>query len=331
MVIFSVVLTGLTTLFVQGTNAGTDLNHPLRGPGDGADRLDKMRREVTAPAPRRPTPASASAASHADLADAVPDVRRQHAGQLVHGQRGSRAVGAASPAGNDLRRDGRQMGRLPHVVGDLPLPGLVDEQLAKLRVRFPVDVKPGDNTPVRALRPARPAEQHADGRRRHCAPTLLSPPERGMFPARAPADPRRVRDGFLRLRTEGGFVLPVALGILAVLSIAVVVVVDSSSSSARNSTRSGGDKVAFALRRGGREQLHGRAQPPDEQRAQAADARLLRGDAETTWNRSDYEGGYVLWCGTFNASGAYWTSRRRHGRNTNGRRRSSAGSARVPS
>jgi hypothetical protein len=34
---------------------------------------------------------------------------------------------------------------------------------------------------------------------------------------------------FLRLRTEEGFVLPVALGILAVLSIAVVVVVDSSS------------------------------------------------------------------------------------------------------
>ena len=46
-------------------------------------------------------------------------------------------------------------------------------------------------------------------------------------------------------------VLPIALGILSVLSISAVVVLDSSSTNARSSTRSKGDKVAFALAEAG--------------------------------------------------------------------------------
>ena len=111
---------------------------------------------------------------------------------------------------------------------------------------------------------------------------------------------------FLRLRTEEGFVLPVALGILAVLSIAVVVVVDSSSSSARSSTRSGGDKVAFALAEAGVNNSMAVLNLPTNNALKQQTLVSCAGDAESTWNRSDYEGGYVLWCGTFNASGAYW-------------------------
>ena len=56
---------------------------------------------------------------------------------------------------------------------------------------------------------------------------------------------------FRKLKSERGMVLPIALGILSVLSISAVVVLDSSSTNARSSTRSKGDKVAFALAEAG--------------------------------------------------------------------------------
>jgi hypothetical protein len=109
-----------------------------------------------------------------------------------------------------------------------------------------------------------------------------------------------------RLRREEGLVLPIALGILAVLSIAVIVVVDSSTSSARSSTRSGGDKVAFALAEAGINNSMAVLNLPSNNALKQQTLVTCAGDAETTWNRSNYEGGYVLWCGTFNAAGAYW-------------------------
>jgi hypothetical protein len=111
---------------------------------------------------------------------------------------------------------------------------------------------------------------------------------------------------FLRLRNEEGVVLPIALGILAVLSIAVVVVIESSSSSARSSKRSGGDKVAFALAEAGINNSMAVLNLPSNNALRQQTLVTCAGDPETTWNRSNYEGGYVLWCGTFNASGAYW-------------------------
>jgi Tfp pilus assembly protein PilX len=111
---------------------------------------------------------------------------------------------------------------------------------------------------------------------------------------------------FLRLRNQEGVVLPIALGILAVLSIAVVVVIESSSSSARSSKRSGGDKVAFALAEAGINNSMAVLNLETNNALKQETLVSCTSDAETTWNRSNYEGGYVLWCGTFNATGAYW-------------------------
>ena len=58
-------------------------------------------------------------------------------------------------------------------------------------------------------------------------------------------------DGVMRMRDERGMVLPIALGILAVLSISVIVVIQSSSANSRSAYRSKGDKVAFALAEAG--------------------------------------------------------------------------------
>ena len=96
-----------------------------------------------------------------------------------------------------------------------------------------------------------------------------------------------------------------AMGMLAVLSIAVVLVVDSSTSNARSSTRSGGDKVAFALAEAGINNAMAVLNLPTNNALKQSTLVACTGP-ESGWNKSDYEGGYVVWCGTFNASGAYW-------------------------
>jgi Tfp pilus assembly protein PilX len=72
-----------------------------------------------------------------------------------------------------------------------------------------------------------------------------------MRAVRSRADSRTDVMRRLRLKGEQGMVLPIALGILAVLSISVVVVIDSSASNSRASYRSKGDMNAFALAEAG--------------------------------------------------------------------------------
>lgn len=129
-----------------------------------------------------------------------------------------------------------------------------------------------------------------------------------------------LRTGVMRfslLRNERGMVLPIALGILSVLSISAVVVLDSSSTNARSSTRSKGDKVAFALAEAGinnavavlsktgNDNMHQSLLPACKSGQQWTD--------EATWKLNDggtpamkYEGGDVRWCATFDAANAVW-------------------------
>ena len=123
---------------------------------------------------------------------------------------------------------------------------------------------------------------------------------------------------FRKLKSERGMVLPIALGILSVLSISAVVVLDSSSTNARSSTRSKGDKVAFALAEAGinnavavlsktgNDNMHQTLLPPCKIAGQWTD--------QATWKLNDggspavkYEGGDVRWCATFSASTATWS------------------------
>jgi hypothetical protein len=114
------------------------------------------------------------------------------------------------------------------------------------------------------------------------------------------------------LKNERGMVLPMALGILAVLTISTIVVIDTSSSNARNSNRSKGDKTAFALAEAG---INNSVAVLSKTGNNNMDQALLPActTTETTWKLNDggspaiqYEGGDVRWCGTFDAANAVW-------------------------
>ncbi len=101
-------------------------------------------------------------------------------------------------------------------------------------------------------------------------------------------------------------VLPIALGILAVLTISTMVVIDSSSSNARSSTRSKGDKIALALAEAGINNTMAVLNLPTNNALKQSTLVSCAGDPETTWRKSTYEGGYVLWCGTLSVANAIW-------------------------
>jgi hypothetical protein len=115
----------------------------------------------------------------------------------------------------------------------------------------------------------------------------------------------------LRLSGEQGMVLPIALGILAVLSISVFVVIDSSASNSRASYRSKGDMNAFALAEAGINNAMAVLMKPG---TNALDRYIFCPDTTTApplpcWNTSSYEGGTVQWTGalTVSSASAYWT------------------------
>jgi hypothetical protein len=101
-------------------------------------------------------------------------------------------------------------------------------------------------------------------------------------------------------------VLPIALGLLSVLTVSVVVVLEQSTASQRHAVRSKGDQNAFVLAEAGINNVMAVLANPSNNALKQQTLVSCAGDAETTWNKSDYVGGYVLWCGTFNASSALW-------------------------
>jgi hypothetical protein len=125
-----------------------------------------------------------------------------------------------------------------------------------------------------------------------------------------------LRPGEMRLlrplKNERGMVLPMALGILAVLTISTIVVIDASSSNARSSTRSKGDKTAFALAEAG---INNTVAVLSKTGNNNMDQSLLPActTAESSWKLNDggnpavqYEGGDVRWCATFDAGSSVW-------------------------
>jgi hypothetical protein len=115
----------------------------------------------------------------------------------------------------------------------------------------------------------------------------------------------------LRLRREEGMVLPIALGILAVFSIATMVVLDSTGANAKSATLSKGDKVAFALAEAGINNSMAVLMRPG---ANALNKYMFCPASNTPpplpcWNTSSYEGGQVQWTGTLTVSSAsaYWS------------------------
>ena len=150
MIIMSVVLTGLTTLFVQGSNAELDMNRRFEAQQDSRVALDKIRREIHCAQGAATTPASGEA----------PSITLDLPGQCPT------AVGAAQTSvtwcsvlvSTGRYKLYRKVGVTCNATGvrwadHLTQANLFQYQaastdsLAKVRVSFPVDVKTGDATP----------------------------------------------------------------------------------------------------------------------------------------------------------------------------------------
>jgi prepilin-type N-terminal cleavage/methylation domain-containing protein len=154
MIIMSVVLTGLTTLFVQGSNAELDMNRRFEAQQDSRVALDKIRREIHCADLATTTPPSGPA----------PTITLHQPGQCP---------AAVSAAPTDITwcsvlfstgryRLYRKVGASCDATGVrwadyLTSANLFEAQvasstsLAKVKVSFPVDVKAGDATPAYRL------------------------------------------------------------------------------------------------------------------------------------------------------------------------------------
>jgi prepilin-type N-terminal cleavage/methylation domain-containing protein len=154
MIIMSVVLTGLTTLFVQGSNAELDMNRRFEAQQDSRVALDKIRREIHCAQGAATTPASGEA----------PSITLDLPGQCPT------AVGAAQTSvtwcsvlvSTGRYKLYRKVGVSCNATGVrwadyLTQANLFQYQaassvsLAKVRVSFPIDVKSGDATPAYRL------------------------------------------------------------------------------------------------------------------------------------------------------------------------------------
>ena len=154
MIIMGVVLTGLTTLFVQGSNSELDMNRRFEAQQDSRVALDKIRREIHCAQGAATTPASGEA----------PSITLDLPGQCPT------AVGAAQTSvtwcsvlvSTGRYKLYRKVGVSCNATGVrwadyLTQANLFQYQaassvsLAKVRVSFPIDVKSGDATPAYRL------------------------------------------------------------------------------------------------------------------------------------------------------------------------------------
>jgi prepilin-type N-terminal cleavage/methylation domain-containing protein len=150
MIIMSVVLTGLTTLFVQGSNAELDLNRRFEAQQDSRVALDKIRREIHCAQGAATTPTSGEAPSITlDLPGQCPtavgaaQTSVTWCSVLVSTGRYKlyRKVGVTCNATGVRWADYLTQANL------FQYQAASSESLAKVRVSFPVDVKTGDATP----------------------------------------------------------------------------------------------------------------------------------------------------------------------------------------
>ena len=150
MAIMSVVLTGLTTLFVSASNAEVDMNRRFQAQQDSRVALDKIRREIHCAQGASTNPATGEApALTLDLPGQCPtavgsaQTNVTWCSVLVSTGRYRlhRKVGVACDATGVRWADYLTQANL------FQFQAASTDSLAKVRVSFPVDVKTGDATP----------------------------------------------------------------------------------------------------------------------------------------------------------------------------------------
>ena len=154
MAIMGVVMTGLTTLFVQGSNAERDMNRRFQAQQDARVALDKIRREIHCAQSASTSPASGQA----------PSVTLVLPGQCptAVGQAQTSVTWCSVSVSSVRYKLYRKVGATCDATGVrwadyLTQANLFEYQaastvsLGKVRVSFPIDVKTGDATPVYRL------------------------------------------------------------------------------------------------------------------------------------------------------------------------------------
>ena len=148
LILFGTVMTGLTALFVQGSNAELDLNRRFESQQTARVALDKMRREVHCASAAATTP---STGEQAVVTLSMP-TQCPTAGGSSQISWCTVSVGAnrwalyRKPGATCDATGVRWADYLTASAIFQSQPSSTDS-LARLRVRFPVDVKPGDTTP----------------------------------------------------------------------------------------------------------------------------------------------------------------------------------------
>ena len=105
---------------------------------------------------------------------------------------------------------------------------------------------------------------------------------------------------------ERGFVLPLALGILVALTISVTTAIYYTTQNQRSSGYSKGKQVALTLAEAGMNNAMAVLNQPTNNALKQTTLPACTG-AQATWNRTDLDGGYTLWCGTLDLSNSWWS------------------------
>jgi hypothetical protein len=109
------------------------------------------------------------------------------------------------------------------------------------------------------------------------------------------------------LREERGMVLPMALGIIVVLTISVATAIYYTTENQRSAGYSSGKQTALALAEAGLNNSVAVLNQPDNNALRQVTLPKCTGNAQSNWNRTDLAGGYVLWCGDLDLQNSWWT------------------------
>jgi hypothetical protein len=109
------------------------------------------------------------------------------------------------------------------------------------------------------------------------------------------------------LRTERGIALPMALGVMFVLTISTTAAIYYTSTNTRNAGYSKGEQTALSLAEAGLNNAMAVLSLPTNNALKQETLPACTSNPAQTPRRDDYAGGYVLWCGDLDRTAAAWT------------------------
>lgn len=116
-----------------------------------------------------------------------------------------------------------------------------------------------------------------------------------------------MRQFLKRLRGDRAFVLPLALGIMVVLAISITTAIYYTTQNERSAGYSKGKQTALALAEAGLNNTMSVLNLPTNNSLKQSIMPKCTGNAQSNWNKTTLDGGYVIWCGDLDLSASAWT------------------------